>query len=186
MEYENFTYYGWDPIIARCTVHGRRPLDEKKNVSFVFSRSGNCDTCKTIHHKISCFDGNIFCLFPHKFLYSSNKKLQFHPPRVRILGNNNCGNTWCDEFKRISTNQDVLCHSYYAERLVAIFAHQIQSEYYGGNRYVSIEGIAMEHFIAPTHIETPGTPQARTFHSVFHSFLTGDNKQDSATNVAHI
>ena len=44
--------------------------------------------------------------------------------------------------------QDVLCRRDYAERVVAIFANQIQYEYYGGNRYVSIEGIELEHLSA--------------------------------------
>ena len=47
-------------------------------------------------------------------------------------------------FKRRELFQDVLCRRDYAERLVASFANQIQSEYYGGNRSVSIEGIALE------------------------------------------
>ena len=32
--------------------------------------------------------------------------------------------------------------------MIANFANQIQSEYYGENRFVSIEGIALEHFSA--------------------------------------
>ena len=51
-------------------------------------------------------------------------------------------------FKRHELFQDLLCRRYYNERVVARFAHQIQSEYYGGNRSVSIEGIALEHFSA--------------------------------------
>ena len=43
--------------------------------------------------------------------------------------------------KRRELFQDVLCRHGYAERLVASFANQIQSEYYGGNISVSIEGI---------------------------------------------
>ena len=41
-------------------------------------------------------------------------------------------------FKRRELFQDVLCRRDYAERLVASFANQIQSEYYGGNISVSI------------------------------------------------
>ena len=47
--------------------------------------------------------------------------------------------------------QDVLCCRDYDESVVAIFANQKQSEYYGGNRSVSIEGIALEHFSALPH-----------------------------------
>ena len=46
----------------------------KENMSFVFSRSRYCDTCKNIHQKVSCYDGNTYCWFPHKFLYSRNTK----------------------------------------------------------------------------------------------------------------
>ena len=40
----------------------------------------------------------------------------------------------------------MLCRRDFADRLVASFSHQIQSEYYGVNRSVSIEGITLEHF----------------------------------------
>ena len=62
----------------------------------------------------------------------------------------------------------MLCCRDYAERVVAIFAKQIQSVYYGGNRSVSIEGISLEHFSAltQTDINTPTEPCPR--HAVFH------------------
>ena len=44
--------------------------------------------------------------------------------------------------------EDVLCRRDYAERLVASFAKKIQSEYYGGNISVSIEGIVLEQLSA--------------------------------------
>ena len=52
----------------------------------------------------------------------------------------------CNTFKRRELFQDIICCRDYAERVVASFSNQIQSEYYGGNRYVSIEGIVLEHF----------------------------------------
>ena len=50
---------------------------------------------------------------------------------------------------------------------------------------MSIERIVLEHFSAlPTaDINTP-TP-SRQRHAVFHSFLSDDIKQDSATTTAH-
>ena len=42
-------------------------------------------------------------------------------------------------FKLRELFQDVLCRRDYAERVVASFANQIKSEYYGGNRSVAIE-----------------------------------------------
>ena len=68
----------------------------------------------------------------------------------------------------------VLCCCDYTEILVAIFSHQIQSEYYGWGKSVSIEGILMKHFSAPAEAEAAATPQSHTLHAVFHSFLSDD------------
>ena len=54
-------------------------------------------------------------------------------------------------FKLRESIQYVLCCRDYAERVVDSFDHQIQLEYYGGNRYVSIEGIVLENFSALPH-----------------------------------
>ena len=61
---------------------------------------------------------------------------------------NDCGDSRWTAFERRESFQDVLCCRDYADTVVASFAHQIQSEHYGGNRYVSIEGIALEYFVA--------------------------------------
>ena len=71
-------------------------------------------------------------------------KLAFHLPHVRILGTNHCGELRRTAFKRRELFQDVLCRRDYAERVVASFANEIKYEYYGGNRSVSIEVIALE------------------------------------------
>ena len=97
--------------------------------------------------------------FRTSFYIPEIQKLSFHLPHVRIRGDNHCGKTPCETFKRCSENKDVLCCCDYTKRVVASFAHQIQSEYYGNNRYVSIEGILLGHFSAPTHTETSGTSQ---------------------------
>ena len=65
----------------------------------------------------------------------------------------------------------------YAERLVSSFANQIQSEYYGGNISVSIEGIALEHFSAAPQADINSSTLSRPRHAVFHSFLSDDIKR---------
>ena len=72
--------------------------------------------------------------------------MAFHLLQVRILGTNHCVEMRRTAFKRRELFQYVLCLRDYAERVVASFSNQIQSEYYGGNRYVSIEGITLKHF----------------------------------------
>ena len=88
--------------------------------------------------------------FHTNFYIPSIQKLDFHLPNVRILGTNHCGAMQHTAFKQRVLFQDVLCCRDYAERIVARFSHQIQSEYNSGNRSASIEGIALEHFGAFT------------------------------------
>ena len=78
--------------------------------------------------------------FRASFYIPAIKGLDFHLPHARILGTNHCGELRCTAFKSRELFQDVLCHSDYYERVVVRFVCQIQSEYYGGNISVSIEG----------------------------------------------
>ena len=64
-----------------------------------------------------------------------------------ILGKNHYGEMRRRALKRRELFQDILCRLDYAERVVASFSNQIQSEYYGGNISVSIEGIALKHLV---------------------------------------
>ena len=122
----------------------------------------------------------------HTSLYIPEiKKLAFHLPHARILWNNHCGNTQCEALKRRRENQYVLCCCDYAERAVASFAHQIQYEYYGLNKYVYIEVIELEQFNAPTQTESEEIPQALTSHYVFHLFLSDDIKKCDVTTISH-
>ena len=88
--------------------------------------------------------------FYTSFYLPAIQTLAFNIPHVRILGTNHCGEIRRTALKRHEVYQDVLCNHDYAERVVASFANQIQSEYYGGNRYVSIEVIALGYFSAFT------------------------------------
>ena len=89
---------------------------------------------------------------------------------MRILGTNHCGELRRTAFKRHELFQYVLYRRDYAETVVASFANQIQSEYYGGNRSVSIEVIVLEHFIAAPQAEINSSSFSRPRHAVFHSF----------------
>ena len=74
-------------------------------------------------------------------------------------------------FKRRALFQYIICRRDYAERVVARFANQIKSEYYGRNRYVSIEGIALENFSAVSQEDINLTSISRQRHALFHSFI---------------
>ena len=70
-------------------------------------------------------------------------------------------------------------------RFLASFVHQIKSKYYGGNQYVSIEVIVLDHLSATTYPETESALESRTLHSVLHSFLSDFSKQDADTIAVH-
>ena len=65
------------------------------------------------------------------FYIPAIQKLAFCLTHVRKLGTNHCGEMRCTASKRRESFQDILCRYDYAERVVANFTHQIQSEYYG-------------------------------------------------------
>ena len=79
----------------------------------------------------------------------------------------------------------MLCRCEYAERVVASFTHQIKSEYYGENRSVSIEGIALGNFSALPQTEIKASTKSCPHHVVFYSFLSDDRKQDYANTTVH-
>ena len=97
--------------------------------------------------------------------------MAFHIPHVKILGTNHCVNSRRTAFNRRKSFQDVLCCRDYAERVVASFAKQIQSEYYGGNRSVSIEGIELEHLIVLPKSGINSSTKSCPRHEVFQFFF---------------
>ena len=82
--------------------------------------------------------------FRRDFNIPEIQKLAFHLPYALIIGTHHCGNIIRKAFKRRSYLQYVLCRRNYAEFVVARFSHQIKSEYYCGNMFVSIEGVYLE------------------------------------------
>ena len=80
----------------------------------------------------------------------------------------------------------MLCRRDYAESVVASFSHQIQSEYYGGTRSVSIEVIVLEYVSALPQTGINSYTKPCSWYAVFLFFLSNDSKQDVATTTAHI
>ena len=110
--------------------------------------------------------------FHTSFYIPAIQKLAFHIPYVRILGTNHCGEMQLTAFKRRELFQDVLYRHDYAKVVVASFANQIQLEYYGGNRSMSIEGILLEHFSVVPQADINSYTISRQRHALFHSFLS--------------
>ena len=111
------------------------------------------------------------------------QKLAFYFPRVNIIGTHHYRKELLDALKLQDKLHDVLFWCGYAEWVVYSFAHQIQSEYYGGNIYVSIEGISLEIFSASHHSSTLLVSDHGLLHAIF---LPDDIKQDATTTSAKI
>ena len=124
--------------------------------------------CLSIHKKITCVTININNIISWKVLHSSDTKLSFHLPRVSVIGIHQCGKERCDVFKCRRNLHDVLWKRDYAEQVVFIFSHQIQSLYYGNNRYVSIEKNSLYHFSTSHHSSPLLASDYVLCHAVFH------------------
>eukprot|EP00957_Ditylum_brightwellii_P196167 14946624-Ditylum_brightwellii.AAC.1 len=62
-----------------------------------------------------------------------------------MLGTSNVGKTRNETLERRVSKKDIQCRPDYAKRFGASFAKQIQSEFYGTNSLVSMEGVSMEY-----------------------------------------
>ena len=158
-------------IIARCTTHGRISLKEK-NICYMCKQESLPDKSTKIYtRKELVMMEKTISKFHTSFYIPEIQKLAFHLPHVSILGRNQRSEMQHTSFKRRELFQDVLCRRDYAVRVVASFANKIQSEYYGGNRSVSIEGIELEHFSAATQADINSSTLSRPRHSVCHYFF---------------
>ena len=115
-------------LIARCTLHGRRPIDEKKTCCFYFQDPATMTPVKLYTGKELVLMEKSVAGFHTSFYIPAIKNLVFHISCKRILRNNHCGNTRCEAFTRRSIKKYVLCHHDYAEKVVASFSHKIHSE----------------------------------------------------------
>ena len=88
-------------------------------------------------------------------------------------------------FKYSEQSKDVICSRDYAERVVASFSHKIQSDYYGGNIYVSIERNTLEHFSALSKTGMNASTESFPLHTLFHFFFSDGSKQYATNITAH-
>ena len=128
-------------LIARCKKHVRLPLNDKKRCHKFQHVTASGKSTKIYTRKEKVTMETTISNIPYL------QKLAFYIPHVLILGTNHCGDSRRTAFKRRKLFQDVLCRCDYSERVVASFIHQIQSEHYGGNISIYIEGIALEHSV---------------------------------------
>ena len=157
-------------LITRCSTHGRLPLTAKNIFRKCKHDYASEQSTKICTRKELVIIKTILYNLHTSFYIPSIQKLAFHIPRVQILVTNHFGEYYWTAFKIRKSFQDVLCCRDYAERVVASFPHQIQSEYYGGNISVYIKGIALEQFNELTQIEINSSTKSCPHHASFHFF----------------
>ena len=123
--------------------------------------------------------------FHTSFYIPAIQKLAFNLPNVRILVKNHCDEMRRTAFKLCELFQDIICRRDYADRVVTIFANQIQSEYYCGNISVYIEGIALEHFSAFSKNRYQFNYTITSTSYSISLFLSDNSKQDAAATNEH-
>ena len=89
--------------------------------------------------------GSYRCLHD-KFYIPTIEKLSFHLAHVRIIGSMECGKTINDFFHNNASKNNIKSKKYYAEKSRETNGIEIQSQHWGGNRKLSMEGIAIEYF----------------------------------------
>ena len=115
-------------IIGRCTTHGIISLKDKTICSMCKQESSPDKSSKIYTRKELVMMETSISDFRTSFYIPAIHKLAFHLPHVRILGTNHCDELLRTAFKRRELFQDVLCRRDYAERVLASFDNQIQSE----------------------------------------------------------
>ena len=85
---------------------------------------------------------------------------------MNILGTNHVGKTRRDALIRRKDKKDIKLRRDYAERLVAAFKQVIQSEHFGANKTLSMEGVAVEYVMDGIEDKILGE---------FHSYLSDDS-----------
>ena len=101
---------------------------------------------KVHKRKMLVLKERIIAEFHKNFYKPVIQKLAFHLPHVRMLGTNNCGKMCREYFKARQDKKDVITRRDYAEQLTEKFPVQIQCQHFGGNRSLSMEGVAVQHF----------------------------------------
>ena len=113
-------------------------------------------------------------------------RLGFHLPHVQMLGTNHCAKLSRKAFEsRVSEFFDLFCGRDYADQFVLKADVEVQSQHFGGNTQLSMEGVSVEH--KNNEPEVPdGRMPYKQFVAEFFSHLSDESRQDAATTNAHM
>ena len=134
--------------VYRCSVCGQLPFDvgeicmtcrnknEQSMIEHVYKRK----ELVLLTESVSNFHQN--------YCKPAIEKLAYHSAHVKILGTTHIGLTRRETLSMRHEKKDIKVQHDFADRLVAAFLTEIQSEHFGGNQTLSMEGLAMEYIDA--------------------------------------
>ena len=108
------------------------------------------------------------------------EKLPFNLSHVSILGSMECGKTRNDCFLDNASKNNLKLRIDYAEKISKATSIEIQSQHWGGNRQLSMEGISVEYF--PAFVDNGNNEEK----SESLSYISGDNEQYACHSHAHM
>ena len=110
------------------------------------------------------------------------KKYKYHIFLVTLLSKNHCKKMRCDAFEE--NKNWFLSERDYAERLVKELDGEIQSEHFGDNSTLSIEGCILQYHL--NHNKRKQASEDKSIRMDFHSHFADFSKQDAATTFEHM
>ena len=119
-------------------------------------------------------------VFHEKYYSSAMAKLSHHLPHVKILGTNETGDTRRKALHSRGHLGDIGVKKDFVEKFLEAGGVQIQSEHWGENRMLSMEGVTVEGYKCKDEVRDTSTT------NVFHSYLSENGKQDAADSASHM
>ena len=176
--------YGAYRYHSKCKLHG-----------LLSNHSNICDKCtsavdlnlmespeKIVRRKeITLLESSIYS-FHNEVYIPMLHKFKYHIAIVSILNKNYCKKMRCDAFK--NNLNWIISERDYAERLVKQLDGEIQSDHFGDNASLSIEGCTLQYHKNPRDNEI--TENESNIKMDFHSHFADYSRQDAATTFEHM
>jgi hypothetical protein len=171
--------------VTKCTKHGLLVANAKSctecDIFAEGAKKGKVRTRKVLH----LLERTIGTFFRDHYL-PTLERYAYHLPHVCILSKNHSAKMRQEMFQQLPWS--VLTRRDYADRLTAKFNLEAQSDHFGNDRDLSIEGSAVEFHTVSSLVEYQ---QSLDFSKLeqrkeMHSHFSDNSKQDAPTTYEHM
>ena len=167
---------------TRCSRHGNLEVNSKEcqqcNDDNLVGKPGKISTRKHLTKKETSIQE-----FHNQYYLPSLEKYAYHLPHVQVLGKHHCSKLRHDAF--LDNPSSLFTKRDYADRLQTAFSMEIQSDHFGKQRSLSMEGSTIEYHLTNLKVQSNNLRNKMTT-TEFHSHLADESTQDSATTHEHM